>query len=250
MISFSTEQRFLVTGASSGIGNACALFLNQLGATVIATGRCERRLNDTRMQATAPERFLPIIRDLTQDMNKLSQWVKELATTHGKLTGLIHSAGAAWNSPMQAYDLDTAHQAFDLLCHAPLLLARGFADRRSNIGSGSAMVFIGAAAAVTPNPGQGMYGAAKAALVTAVRCMADELAPRKIRANCISPGLVQGPMLDATVRQLGHAFLQRELPRYPLGLGFPEDVASLTIFLLSDHARWLTGQNIILSGGR
>lgn len=250
MISFNAGQRFLVTGASSGIGRACALLLNRLGATVIAVGRSEQRLNEARAQASAPEHFLPYVRDLTQDMDKLPLWVRRLAASHGKLAGMLHSAGKTWNIPMQSYDLDTARQAFDLLCHAPLLLARGFADRRANVGAGATMTFIAAAATERPNQGQGMYSAAKAALVTAVRCMANELALRKIRANCISPGLVQTSMLDYTVQQLGTAFLERELSAYPLGLGTPEDVASLAVFLLSDHARWFTGQNIILTGGR
>ena len=95
-----------------------------------------------------------------------------------------------------------------------------------------------------------MYGAAKAALVTAARCLSKEIAPRGLRVNCISPGLVDTPMMRATVEQLGEEFLERERGAYPLGLGMPEDVAHLAAFLLSDKARWLTGQNILLSGGR
>ncbi len=62
--------------------------------------------------------------------------------------------------------------------------------------------------------------------------------------------LVRGPMLEATVRQLGDAFLQREESLYPLGLGSPENVADLALFLLSDRSSWLTGQNLVISGGR
>lgn len=250
MIAFSPEQIFLVTGASSGIGSASALLLNRLGATVIAAGRDMQRLAAVKDLAQIPAQFFCVARDFVLEMDSLPLWVAGLAAAHGKFTGLLHCAGQTWNAPMQAYDLTASRQVFDLLCHAPLLLAKGFTDRRNNIGKGAGMVFIAAAAAVKPNPGQGMYGAAKAALVTASHCLAKELAPRGIRANCISPGLVEGPMMEATVNLLGSDFIKRELPAYPLGFGAPQDVANLAVFMLSDQARWLTGENIMLTGGR
>lgn len=250
MISFTAEQRILVTGASSGLGRAIALLLNSLGATVIASGRDIARLEDVRQASVFPERCITESRDLAADLDGLPAWITDLRQRFGKLHGLAFCAGRTWNIPLQAYDPSRAHLAFDLCCHAPLLVARGFSDRRNNIGPGANMVFLGAAAAVDLNIGQGMYGAAKAALVTAVRCLSKEIAPRGLRANCISPGLVDTPMMRATVEQLGGEFLERERASYPLGLGMPEDVAHLAIFLLSDKARWLTGQNIVLSGGR
>lgn len=250
MISFTAEQRILVTGASSGLGRAMALLLNSLGATVIASGRDIARLEDVRQASVFPERCITESRDLAADLDGLPAWVTDLRQRFGKLYGLAFCAGRTWNIPLQTYNPSQAHLAFDLCCHAPLLVARGFSDRRNNIGPGANMVFLGAAAAVDPNAGQGMYGAAKAALVTAVRCLSKEIAPRGLRANCISPGLVDTPMMRATVEQLGEEFLARERVFYPLGLGMPEDVAHLAAFLLSDKARWLTGQNILLSGGR
>ena len=88
------------------------------------------------------------------------------------------------------------------------------------------------------------------ALVSGAVCLAKEAAPRGVRVNCISPGLVQGPMMDATVEQLGQSFLEKEQPLYPLGFGKPQDVASMAAFMLSQEASWLTGQNIMLAGGR
>lgn len=250
MISFTAEQRILVTGASSGLGRATALLLNSLGATVIASGRDRARLEEARQASVFPQRFVAECRDLVADMEELPAWVADLRQRWGKLYGLAFCAGQTWNVPLQAYDPLQARLAFDLCCHAPLLTARGFSDRRNNTGAGACMVFLAAAAAQAPNAGQGMYGAAKAALVTAVRCLAREVAPRGLRANCISPGLVDTPMMRASVEQLGHDFLERERAAYPLGLGQAEDVAHLATFLLSDKARWLTGQNILLSGGR
>lgn len=133
---------------------------------------------------------------------------------------------------MSLYTPETANQAFGIYCHAPLLAARGFCDRRNNTGQGAALVFIAAAAALDPNPGQGIYGAAKAALVTGAPCLSKEVAGRGIRANCISPGLGQTPMMEETTRQLGQDFLEREAALYPLGFGKADDVAQLAHFLL------------------
>ena len=250
MTTFSAAQRILVTGASSGIGRAITLLLNERGATVLANGRDMERLEQVRTACADPSRMLLAPRDMTADMESLPAWLKGLSRQFGPLHGLVCSAGATWNAPMALYDLAKVRQLFDLCCHAPLLLGGAFCDRRANTGAGAAIVFIAAAAAVAPNLGQGAYGAAKAALVSGAVCLAKEAAPRGVRVNCISPGLVQGPMMDATVEQLGMSFLEREQPLYPLGFGKPQDVASMAAFMLSQEASWLTGQNIMLAGGR
>ena len=250
MSGFTAEDRFLVTGASSGIGRTIALNLNAAGATVLANGRDEDRLAETSRLAPAPERLRPVHRDLAADMDGLKAWLQSVRGEYGPLRGLVCSAGITWNAPMTFYARERVGQLFDICCHAPLMLSGAFCDRRVNAGEGSAIVHIAAAAAVEPNPGQGAYAAAKAALVAGARCLAREAASRKIRVNCISPGLVEGPMMESTCRQLGPDFLARELPLYPLGIGRPEYVADLAAFLLSDAARWMTGQNILLSGGR
>lgn len=250
MTTFKAEQRILVTGASSGIGRAIALLLNERGATVLANGRDMERLEQVRNASSEPSRMLLAPRHMTEDMDSLPAWLKGLSRQFGPLHGLACSAGATWNAPMALYDIARARQLFDLCCHAPLMLGGAFCDRRANTGAGAAIVYIAAAAAVAPNPGQGAYGAAKAALIAGAACLAKEAAPRGVRVNCISPGLVQGPMMDATVQQLGRSFLEKEQALYPLGFGKPQDVAGMAAFMLSQEAAWLTGQNIMLSGGR
>lgn len=250
MNTFQAGDVILVTGASSGIGRATALLCNQAGATVIASGRDAGALHALSDICAVPERLYAEPRDLCADLNSLPAWIQDLRRRYGKLRGMAFCAGQTWNLPMALYTPEVANQAFDICCHAPLMAGRGFCDRRNNTGRGAAVVFIAAAAALDPNPGQGIYGAAKAALTVGARCLAKEMAMRGIRVNCISPGLVQTPMMEDTVRQLGQDFLEREAPLYPLGFGQPDDVAQLAVFLLSDAARWLSGQNVPLTGGR
>lgn len=248
--SFAEDTIILVTGASSGIGSAIALRLNELGAVVIASGRNKGRLDDLKRRALFPTRFYLEAKDLVADMEMLPQWVEDLRIRYGKLSGLAFAAGKTATIPFMQYEHTFAIKMFDLLYHAPLMLAKAVAARKNCAANGLSLLFIAAAASIAPNKGQTVYGAAKAALVCAARCMAKELAPRSIRVNCISPGLVRTPMLDETVELLGEEFIQHEEPLYPLGLGLPEDVASLAAFLLSPSARWITGQNVLIDGGR
>lgn len=240
----------LVTGASSGIGAACALLLNSRGVPVIASGRDSDRLESLKQKAPYPEHMHLEKRDLMTDISGLDSWVGELRAAYGKLGGLVFSAGKTLTSPFMRYNYPEALHFFDLLCHVPFMIARSLCDRRNCVAQGVSIVFVAAAAAVSPNKGQFIYGSAKAALVCGARCMSKELAPRGIRVNCISPGLVKTPMLEETREKLGEAFLQKEEPLYPLGLGEAGDIAELAAFLISPASRWLTGQNIILDGGR
>lgn len=250
MIAFSAGDIVLVTGASSGIGRATALLLNRLGATVLASGRSRERLEAMRAECVNPARIHLEPLDLCANLDGLPAWVSELRARYGKLRGLAFCAGQTWNLPMSQFSAEAGRLAFDVCCLAPLLTARGFCDRRNCTGAGAAIVFVAAAAACEPNPGQGAYGAAKAGLVCAARCLSKEVAPRKIRVNCVSPGLVATPMMEETVRELGDDFVRREEAAYPLGFGQPENVADTVAFLLSDAAGWMTGQNLLLSGGR
>ena len=250
MISFSSEYRVLITGASSGIGRSISLLLNSIGATVIVSGRDEGRLRELVQKCHAPERCHIAIRDLIVDMEQLPRWIGSLGGQYGKLSGLVCSAGETLTQPARAYDLKDAHKFYDLCCHAPMLLARGFANKKNTLVSNASGVFISAASSIEPNPGMAIYAGAKAALAVSVRTLAKESARIGIRFNCISPGLVKTPMVEGVVRVLGEEFFEREKALYPLGIGEPEDVAHLAAFLLSDKARWITGINIPIAGGR
>lgn len=246
---FSPDQRILVTGASSGIGRAIALACVARGATVLACGRHAGRLAEARDQAAAPERWISVERDFSQDMEGIPAWLRGLAAEHGKLFGLAHAAGTGIMDTIQLYELDTARAYFDLNFHVPLLLAKGFADRRAAL-RGGAMCFMTSASAVYPEKGHLLYGAAKAALACAAKSISQELAPRGIRVHCLAPGIVETPMEAAAEAMMGTGYREEQEAAYPLGFGRPEDVAAMAAFLLSDEARWITGQNFVLAGGR
>ncbi|MCL1925507.1 MAG: SDR family oxidoreductase [Syntrophorhabdaceae bacterium] len=250
MISFNADQRILVTGASSGIGEAIALELNALGATVIANGRNREKLEAGKARAAHPEQFHVEPMDLTADMKSLTLWIKSLRERHGKLSGLVCCAGHAGIMPLREYSRDIAGRLFDIHFHVPLLLAKGFADRRNNVGAGSSIVFFSSAAAIAKEAGLAAYGGAKAALMAATAVLSKELAPQKIRVNALAPAVVRTPMGESYLSFLSDEAREKELASYPLGLGEPEDAAKMAVFMLSDAGRWITGQTIVMDGGR
>lgn len=245
---FEAADLILVTGASSGIGRAVATECVRQGATVLAQGRDGEKLAAARAGCAAPERWHSLQRDFARDLPAIPAWVRELASAHGRLWGMVHCAGSGRMDSLRDYEYTAVKEHFDLNFHAALLLAQGFADRRVHRRGGS-LVLVASAAGLFPEKGHLAYGAARAALMCASGSMARELAPG-LRVNCIAPGIVDTPMQQAAEALMGPSYRVRMLEGYPLGFGAPEDIASMAAFLLSRKARWITGQNFVLAGGR
>ena len=221
-----------------------------MGTTVIANGRNREKLEAVRKESEHPDAFHAEALDLLADMDALPLWIKELKERYGKLGGLVCCAGHAGIMPLRDYSRTVAGRLLDIHFHVPLLLAKGFADRRNNIGDGSSIVFISSAAALAREAGLAAYGGAKAALMAAAAVLSKELAPQKIRVNALAPAVVRTPMGEEYLSFLSDEAQEKELASYPLGLGEPEDVAQMAAFLLSGAGKWITGQTIAMDGGR
>ncbi len=242
MISFNSDQRFIVTGASSGIGESVALLLNELGATVIGIARNMDRLEAMKAKAAHPENVYIEQKDLAEDIAGLPAYVKALKDQYGKFQGLACCAGLGGIQPLRAVELETLHNVFNINYFAPVFLVKGFSDKRNNNGPGSSIVAIASSSGVRNDPGMTAYAGSKGALIASMRSIARELAPSQIRINCISPTVIQTPMVDDITRQYAEG-------HYPMGLGEVSDVAGMVVYLLSSRAKWITAQNYILDCG-
>lgn len=250
MIHFCEEQIFLITGASSGIGRSTALLCNKLGATVIATGRDLSRLEALRKEAENQGNLHIEQRDLTVNMEDLPKWITELRKNYGKISGFVHCAGYNMMAPFSSFTVEDARKMFDVHFHAAMLLARGVADRRNHAKECS-LVFVGSICAVTPLRMLSIYAAAKGAVISAAGTMSKELGTQGVRVNCVSPALVRTPLTENYSNAvMGYDVLGQEDKIYPLGISEPEDVAHTLVFLLSSASRKITGQNIVIDGGR
>ncbi|MFZ2889156.1 SDR family NAD(P)-dependent oxidoreductase [Sulfuricurvum sp.] len=249
MIQFNPDNVFLVTGASSGLGKAIALKIIALGGSVIAVSRNSDKLNLSRNEAIEPERFFIEPFDLSASLEEIPDFIKQCAKKYGKLAGLVHSAGIGGVTPLKVLDLSEAKSMFDINYFGALMLTKGFCDKRICTANAS-VVILSSIAAIQGNSGLGNYSATKGAVNSLVQSLAVETAKQNIRINAISPGFIVTEIIQHAPNVYNDEFFTKIKEEYPLGEGHPEDVASACIFLLSHSARWITGQNIIIDGGR
>lgn len=245
VISFNKEQIYIVTGASSGLGEGTALLLNELGATVIGIARNEERLKAMKAKCKHPENMYLEIKDLTEDIENLPQYVKGLKNKYGKFSGMAYCAGIVEVKPLQLLDFGEMKKLFDIDYFAPVFMAKGFADKRNNIGEGASAVFISSLSAISCSRAMATYSGAKAALISSIKSIAKECAPYKIRFNCVSPSDIKTPMVLKEVAE----FMQNKEKKYPMGYGEVSDVANMIVYLLSEEAKWITAQNYVIDCG-
>ncbi len=235
------NKTILVTGASSGIGKEIALNISQSGGHVIITGRDKARLRKTFNILFGEDHSFHVA-DLSVD-SELIALIDQLPL----LDGIVHAAGITSHIPAKFINSKNINETFDINFNAPVLLMKQLLLKKL-LNNSASIVFLSSIASKYPYFGGALYSASKLAIEGYSRTLALELAPKKIRANCLSPAMVQTPMLERTEETISKESLERLKVMHPLGLGLPEDVANAAVFLLSDAARWITGQNIILGG--
>lgn len=246
MIKFNKEQIYIVTGASSGLGEGTALLLNELGATVVAIARNSDRLEAMRSKCKYPENMHIEIKDLAENIEGLPAYVKELKNKYGKFSGMAFCAGISDIKPIQLLDYEEMQYMFKINFFSPVFFTKGFLDKRNNIGKGASVVAISSIESVLNDRGMTTYSSTKSALNAAFKCMAAEVAPMGIRVNTLLPSDIKTPMtMSAESQSLRDG--REEL--YPMGFGEVSDVANFVAYLLSDSSKWITRQNYIIDCG-
>ncbi|MDW5594088.1 SDR family oxidoreductase [Conexibacter stalactiti] len=243
----------LVTGGSSGVGRTIAVALAAGGAAVGVVGRDAEALAETVAQVEAAGgRATAIVADVS-DGAAVKRAVEEVVAAHGGIDLLAHAAavlrlGAAPELPESDWDLvfDTnVKSCFLLAKHAvPAMRARG----------GGAIVNVASVYAHAADPGGAAYAASKAAVVALSRTMALDHVGEGVRVNCVLPGSMRTPMLEAVAREHAPedpgAMLAEAGRRHPLGrLIEPAEVADLVLYLLSDAATAIVGGAYTIDGG-
>ena len=231
----------LVTGASSGIGQASALLCSQLGAQVIVTGRNEDRLRQTFTSLYGNGHLI-----ITADLSEESDIVR-LCDSIPSLDGVIHCAGMGHRKPCKSIGAEDLETVMRVNFNSAVLLQTHLLTLKK-INKSASIVFLSSRAADIPAIANSLYSASKGALKSYARCLALELAPRGIRVNCICPAVVWTPIIlqDGVTEEV----LLAEQTKYPLKrYGKPEDIANLAVFLLSNASSWMTGSSIDITGG-
>lgn len=243
----SLEGRtILVTGATSGIGKATAIYLSKLGARVVASGRNSARLDET-LAALEGTGHIGRLFDLA-DLDAIVPWLKALCVEIGPLNGIAHCAGVQATRPIQAVKPDFVMDVLTQNLGAALMLAQGFRLKACH-GNPASLVYCSSSAALKTAPGNVVYAASKGGIVSAVKGLGVELVRDGVRVNAVAPAMVDTPMSDQFRTILSEENFQRVVDMHPLGLGRPDDVAAAIAFLLADTSRWITGSILSVDGG-
>lgn len=239
---FSLQGKtILVTGASSGIGQATAVACAQMGAAVILTGR-----DAGRLQATADLIGSPI-EQIAADLT-VNDDVERLVAALPPLDGAVLCAGNSTTLPLQFGTREKFDDMFNVNFFAPVELLR-LMYKKKILNKGASVVLIASIGGTHSfMPGNGVYGASKAALNSLMKYAAREYASRKVRVNSICPGMVDTPLIHRGT--ITEEQLAEDAKRYPLGrYGQPDDIANGAVYLLSDASSWLTGHDLVIDGG-
>lgn len=240
---FSLEGKIvLVTGASSGIGQATAIECSKMGAKVVITGRNIERLQDTFDQLEG-DGHIQIAADLN-DENEIAKLVEQCPV----LNGLVNNAGRGKSKPVNFISVEDLQDVFQTNLYGVALLTKMLLKKKK-IAKGGSIVFTSSISAYMTAAGLSIYASSKAAVTAYMRTCAIELGAKNIRSNAILPGMVETKLINSGTYT--DEDKQNDLSFYPLGrYGSPEDIARAMVFLLSDASVWITGTELVVDGGR
>lgn len=239
-------RKILVTGASSGIGRATATYLSKLGASVVLNGRNEEQLELTQSQLSGEGHKICAM-SLTES-ESLEPLFDSALWDGKKLDGLIHCAGIPCVMPLRVLDKKHTAEVMDVNFFSFVELVRQYAKKKYS--SGGSIVGVSSILSVQPRGYEAGYIAAKGAMNAAIGSLAFDLAPRKIRINGILAGNIMTEMTKRTLEQFeNESHLQQVMEKSLLGLGEPDDIASVCAFLVSDMSRFITGRLLYADGG-
>jgi NAD(P)-dependent dehydrogenase (short-subunit alcohol dehydrogenase family) len=239
------DRHILVTGASSGIGQATAAHLARYGARLSLVARDPERLDQTRRDLAGDGHSVHRI-DL-EGADAAADAVSKIASECGAFDGIFYSAGATMVLPIRLLKDKHLDEAFGAGVYGAFGVVKA-AARKGVMKDGSSIVVMSSAAALRGRPALSAYCAAKAAVDAMVRCAALEFAPRKVRVNSIRAAAVETAMHDEYMASIGPEAKRDYDERHPLGYGKPEDIANAVLFLLSDASPWISGENWAVDG--
>jgi 3-oxoacyl-[acyl-carrier protein] reductase len=236
----------LVTGASSGIGRETAVLLSSLNARLVLVGRDRERLGQTLSDLSGEGHIIaPFDLALTEEIR---QWFASLASDLGPMNGLVHAAGKQLTMPVRFVTPQATDELLRTNLSSAIMLSRAFCQKHCHTAT-SSVVFISSVVGLVGRSDASVYGASKAALIGLSKSLAIELAPERIRVNCVAPAFVQTELLDEVREMMTQDQYKALEDLHPLGFGTARDIANAVVFLLADTGRWITGSTLVVDGG-
>jgi 7-alpha-hydroxysteroid dehydrogenase len=237
----------VVTGSGQGIGRAIAWGLADAGCDVAINARRQADLDETAKGVF--DRGRRALVDAADIRDHSEQLADRAVAELGRLDVWVNNVGGSDEKTVRELS-DTPDDVFRSQLELNLTTAfQGAKAAAARMGPGGVIVNIASGAGTRGSPRTGPYAAAKAGMLNMTETLALELGPRGIRVNAVSPGPV---ITEAFIEVLGIGDRLEELERtIPLGrLGTPDDIAAAVVYLASPASSWVTGQNILVAGGR
>jgi len=239
----------IVTGASRGIGASIAKHLAEAGAKVVVNYASNKEKANKVVKAITDNGGMAI--SVQGDVSKEADVARLFEETHkafGTLDILVNNAVFQGFAPIEQVSAETFHQHFNVNVLGPILTIQAalklFGDNGGNI------INISSAASKMPLPAASLYSATKAALDAMTISLSKELGAKNIRINSILPGATETEGASSVGVTTGSDAEAMFIAKTPLGRrGQPEDIAKAAVFLASDEAAWITGEQISVSGG-
>ena len=214
--------------------------------SVVASARNTQPLEE-EFAGVGEDRLKIVPFDFSQ-VEKLEEYVSRIIALTDGISGIIYSAGIQRTLPLTQSKFSVAEEIFRVNTFAAFEMVRLFAKKGAYDAEAS-FVLISSLAAREGALGKALYGASKGALEGFIPSAAAELAARNIRLNAVALGVIRTDMSMEFIGKMSEEQRRSLEGSYPLGLGEPEDAARFILYLLSEKARWITGQTFVLDGG-
>ncbi|MFC5745317.1 SDR family NAD(P)-dependent oxidoreductase [Actinomadura rugatobispora] len=244
-----TGKAAIITGSGTGIGREIALLLARRGADVVLAARNEERLIATAEQIAATTgRKAQVVPTDVRDDDQMRALVDAAVASHGRLDVLVNNAGGSYLKPMVDLDIAEWDRIISLNLTSVFSATKAAIPHLEADGGGS-IVNISSSSASTGTLGGAAYSAAKSGVEMLTKVAAAELGPRGIRVNCVAPGLTRSEGAERSWSR-GNLDVSGSEERMPLRrVAEPLEIAKLVLFLVSDHASYLTGEVLHADGG-
>lgn len=241
------ERVAIVTGAASGIGQATSVRLRRDGWSVLGVD-VNPAVLEQPCAGPGPGHYEGILGDV-RDRSQASEVVAHTRERLGRLDALVAAAGVERDGPLESLDPDLWDLVIDTCLKGTLAYCAASIPLLREHGGG--IITFGSVLGRASMPGCGVYAAAKAGLEALSRTLAIDLAAAEVRVNCVVPGTTDTPLVWQNL-PTGQIAAAKRAAATEIPLGFvaaPSDIASVVAFLLSDEARFITGQSIVIDGG-
>ena len=237
----------IITGSARGIGKEIAELYATEGATVIVNdvveGSASEWINSSENKNSIFEYYFDIC-----DEESVRKNVMDIKKKFGHIDILVNNAGVEYNELIGMISKENMEKMFSVNVYGMIEMIQAVSRIMARNENGGSIINISSMVGLRGNPGQLVYSASKGAVVSYSKCLALELAPRKIRVNCISPAMVWTDLIKES--GVSEEQLKEDESKYPLKrYGTPEDIANLAVYMLSDASSWMTGSNVDITGG-